>query len=339
MAPRIPEVPHDKLYHLFVCYEKKSLNIVQRIVDNLETNGIVCCYYDRDFLPGQSILNNIYDGIKQSSTMLIVLSEDFENSVYCKHEVEEAINLKVRGEYSLIPIKTEPCSVPERLQHLVYIDVEDDIDGAHNKIIDAIVNKDIREESKEDRNGEYLRFSIKTYRPNKLSLRRYKLEFTDKRKSKIWSNNFEVSTELLQDIEDTVNSSLLVQYLHVWRYSYLYILMIFLLLLILIAISVLIVFITTSGRERADSFQPTEYLLAIGFPLWFASLIVSEVLCFYHDISSKGLFSIKRKAVMNLRAELWHKSKENNAQTGVIFLLGSVYSLVSFTEMLTLPDI
>lgn len=139
MASKLPEIPHDKKYHLFVCYEKDSLDVVRIIVDNLENDGLVCCYYERDFLPGQSILHNIDDAIRKSLSMLIVLSEEFENSVYCKHEVDEAFNLKIREEYNLIPIKTEPCNVPERLKHLVYIDVEDDVDGAHSKIIDAVI--------------------------------------------------------------------------------------------------------------------------------------------------------------------------------------------------------
>lgn len=141
MASKIPELPHNKTCHLFVCYEKNSLDVVQKIVDNLKEKEVVCCYYERDFVPGRSILDNIYDSIQKSLGMLIVLSEEFEKSDYCKHEVDEAFNLKIREEYNLIPIKTEPCNVPERLKHLVYIDVEDDVDGAHNKIIDAMKKK------------------------------------------------------------------------------------------------------------------------------------------------------------------------------------------------------
>jgi threonyl-tRNA synthetase len=138
---QIPDLPHDKKYHLFVCYERNSLCIVEEIVDNLEKEGVVCCYYERDFTPGRSITDNMYEAIGKSMNMLIVLSEEFENSLYCKEEIDKAFNLRVHGNYNLIPIRTEPCDIPACLQHLVYIDVEEAVDEAHTKIIDAMVKK------------------------------------------------------------------------------------------------------------------------------------------------------------------------------------------------------
>lgn len=137
----IPDRPHDKKYHLFVCYEGKSLDIVEEIVHNLEKEGVVCCYYDRDFLPGRSITENMYDAIEQSMNMLIVMSDELESSHFCMDEIDKAFNLRVHGQYNLIPIRIEPCSIPACLRHIVYIDVENAIDAAHTKIIDAMVKK------------------------------------------------------------------------------------------------------------------------------------------------------------------------------------------------------
>ncbi|XP_053393288.1 uncharacterized protein LOC123564654 isoform X3 [Mercenaria mercenaria] len=274
MASLIPEIPHDKSYHVFVCYEKNSLDVVRIIVDNLEKDGIMCCYYDRDFTPGRSIIENMYEAIGKSMNMLVVLSEEFENSPYCVDEMDKAFNLRVRGEYNLIPIKIEPCSVPECLRHLVYIDVEDSIDTAHVKIKDAISKKDLQIELREEKNGEYVQFEVHKYKLCMPSFTRYRLKFTETERAVIWNNQFEVSAELLQEIEDTVNGSFFVKYLHIFNHPYSVIFIIFLHLLILQMIVFLVLLLTT-GREKADSFQPVQYCLAVGLPTWLLLLCMS----------------------------------------------------------------
>ncbi|XP_045214325.2 stimulator of interferon genes protein-like [Mercenaria mercenaria] len=255
MASRVPEMPHDKTYHIFVCYEKNSVDIVRIIVDNLENKGIMCCYYDRDFTPGRSIIENMYEAIEKSLYMLIVLSEDFENSHFCKDELDKASHLRAKGEYNMIPIRIEPCSVPECLRYLVYIDVEDSIDRAHVKIIDAMSKKELRIEFREDRNGEYLQFEMQAFAP--------RLKFTETDTAEIWNNRFEVSADLLQEIETTVNSSSFVKYQHIIEHPYCAIFLAFLHLLILLMILFLALLLNT-GREKAGSFQPVEYCLAVG---------------------------------------------------------------------------
>ncbi|XP_053393289.1 uncharacterized protein LOC123564654 isoform X4 [Mercenaria mercenaria] len=227
MASLIPEIPHDKSYHVFVCYEKNSLDVVRIIVDNLEKDGIMCCYYDRDFTPGRSIIENMYEAIGKSMNMLVVLSEEFENSPYCVDEMDKAFNLRVRGEYNLIPIKIEPCSVPECLRHLVYIDVEDSIDTAHVKIKDAISKKDLQIELRE-------------------------------------------------------------------------------------------VLLLTTGREKADSFQPVQYCLAVGLPTWLLLLCMSML---FYCIKDNRRFNVFLKTYSVLQTKLWNISKQNITQTGVLFFL------------------
>ncbi|XP_053393287.1 uncharacterized protein LOC123564654 isoform X2 [Mercenaria mercenaria] len=309
MASLIPEIPHDKSYHVFVCYEKNSLDVVRIIVDNLEKDGIMCCYYDRDFTPGRSIIENMYEAIGKSMNMLVVLSEEFENSPYCVDEMDKAFNLRVRGEYNLIPIKIEPCSVPECLRHLVYIDVEDSIDTAHVKIKDAI--------SKKEKNGEYVQFEVHKYKLCMPSFTRYRLKFTETERAVIWNNQFEVSAELLQEIEDTVNGSFFVKYLHIFNHPYSVIFIIFLHLLILQMIVFLVLLLTT-GREKADSFQPVQYCLAVGLPTWLLLLCMSML---FYCIKDNRRFNVFLKTYSVLQTKLWNISKQNITQTGVLFFL------------------
>lgn len=104
---------------------------------------------------------------------------------------------------------------------------------------------------------------------------------------------FQVSAELLQDVEDTVNGSLFVKYFHIWNFCFWIILLLFLNLLIVIMIIFLILFITTSGREKADSFQPAGYALAIGPPLWLVSLFSTSCVMLCQKSNYKGMYGVK----------------------------------------------
>lgn len=144
LAPNYLRVlPHDKSYHLFICYESRNVDVVRQLVGNLEEYGITCCYHDRDFLPGQSVMENMIAAIKKSLHMVVIISENVQESRYCMYEINEALHLRLRGEYNIIPVKIEPCSVPECLQHISYIDAEDDIENTHMRIIDALAKRGI----------------------------------------------------------------------------------------------------------------------------------------------------------------------------------------------------
>ncbi|XP_060602371.1 uncharacterized protein LOC132755510 [Ruditapes philippinarum] len=290
----IPDLPPNKKYHLFVCYERNSLCTVAEIVQNLEREGVVCCYFERDFVPGRSITDNMYDAIEKSMNMLIVLSEELENSCYCLDEIDKAFNLRVQGQYNLIPIRIEPCSVPVCLQHLVYIDVEEAIDEAHTKIIDAMVKKDQQNALKEDSNGKNIEFGLKANKPNFLSLTRYRLKITEKERSKLWKQQFEVSAEILQEVEDTFNRSYYIRLHHVIDHQYLLMTFVFLFFLILIMIIFSILVLMLKG-EKTDKLTSAEMCLAVGLPTWFISYTASMIVLGICHCRSLMLFKLKLK--------------------------------------------
>ncbi|WAR25930.1 TLR22-like protein [Mya arenaria] len=139
----IPQLPPEKDYHVFVCYVSENVNEVHRIVENLEKGGIKCCYHERDFTPGHGIFDNMRDKINASVHMLVVLSEDFSKSSFAQHELKEAIHRQIREDFSIIPLKIEPCDVPDILENKTYIDCEnDDITEIHRTIIKAVIESD-----------------------------------------------------------------------------------------------------------------------------------------------------------------------------------------------------
>ncbi|XP_060557210.1 uncharacterized protein LOC132717690 isoform X3 [Ruditapes philippinarum] len=239
---QIPDLPHDKKYHLFVCYERNSLCIVEEIVDNLEKEGVVCCYYERDFTPGRSITDNMYEAIEQQIAL------------------------------------------------------------------------------KEDSNGEYSAFDLEAYKPSRFSLERYRLKITEMDRARLWTKKFEVSAELLQEIEDTVNESFFFRLYHVITHPYLLISVLYLYLLILIMI-IFSILLLMSVRERPDKLTSPALCLAVGLPTWFISYIIISIVLCCCDCQKQGLFRLKLKLWDILREKLWKISRRTHQQTGVIFFL------------------
>ncbi|VDI54286.1 Hypothetical predicted protein, partial [Mytilus galloprovincialis] len=49
------------------------------------------CIADRDFIPGNSILDNIIDAIKKSYKVILILTDHFVTSNWCQYEADQAI--------------------------------------------------------------------------------------------------------------------------------------------------------------------------------------------------------------------------------------------------------
>lgn len=189
----IPDLPHNKYYHLFVCYSKENRKEVMTIVGNLADYGIKCCFHDKHFQPGKTIFKNIDDAIRLSVGIMIVLSETFVSSNYCKFEIEEALQKHIEEEYQVIPLQLEPCDVPRELVRFSYIDAtEDGIEDVHLKIINSVIEKEIQEQEKRN-NGNTMVYPLTEYKICKFSFTRYRLQIDQRARNKLLGTDFEES--------------------------------------------------------------------------------------------------------------------------------------------------
>ncbi|XP_045166020.2 uncharacterized protein LOC123529661 [Mercenaria mercenaria] len=278
----IPNLPHTKDYHMFISYIQDNAEDVRLIVDNLEREGIKCCYHERDFLPGQQVIGNIHDSINRSMSILVVLSEKFVQSRFCMHEIEQALHASINQNYTIIPIKIEQCDVPEILKNFTYINATSvDAREMHIQIIDAFVWNVWHRDQNVENNGFTLEFPLTKYKIGCrwLSLSRFKLLFDDTSRRKIRRNGFKVSDEHLDDIQKIVSNSVYVKYAHIFNmFGRLTALVFFMLLLLYVA-----VFITTVEY----TFEPTmnkvktitaaralDYGILTVFLLWLSVMLI-----------------------------------------------------------------
>ncbi|GFQ64742.1 toll-like receptor 2 type-1 [Trichonephila clavata] len=87
-----------------------------------ETHKIVCCLPDRDFVAGYSAIDNIAAAIEQSRTTLLILSNEYLNSDWCRFESEIAQHkLFEDSRNGLIVILLEPILKQRITKNLQYV--------------------------------------------------------------------------------------------------------------------------------------------------------------------------------------------------------------------------
>ncbi|XP_070186161.1 toll-like receptor 2 type-2 [Littorina saxatilis] len=76
-------------YDLFVSYAEEDVSWLRRhLIPELEgRQGVKLCVHQRDFTPGQNIVDNIYQSVQDSRKVLMVFSKHFARSQWCQFEL------------------------------------------------------------------------------------------------------------------------------------------------------------------------------------------------------------------------------------------------------------
>ncbi|XP_052778526.1 uncharacterized protein LOC128215966 [Mya arenaria] len=317
----MPQLPPEKDYHVFVCYASENVNEVRMIVENLEKGGVKCCNHERDFTPGHGIFENMADKINASLHMLVVLSEDFSKSDFAQHELKEAIHQEIREDFSIIPLKIEPCDVPDILKNKTYIDCEnDDITNIHHKIIDALIDNGLKTQLKKDANGRVISISL-SKKTGFLSLPRFKLECDQEKRVEIIRKT-KLTDEDIDDIENIANQSFFMKNFHIHNYfPRITCLLIFILLLFCLALMMLLA-CTLLGRSKADS-ASVGFLIMLVSILSPISTIILCVGCCCWSVSTKPKYCMD-KATKAVQMKLWSFNKHWQDKDAIVVFRSTV---------------
>lgn len=341
-AFKVPEIPYNKDFHLFVCYVDENVEDVRTIVENLEREGLKCCYHERDFTAGQNVFQNIHNGIEKSIGILIVLSEEFVNGLhqFCDHEIQQALLARTTQGYIVIPIKTEPCSVPPILKQLSYIDAQrTEVDEMHVLVLNAFVQNVWQSEHNET-NGQTVSVPLtKFYNGWKwLSLSRYKLDIDFETRSSIWEKGFQLSPERIDTIEKLVSDSVHVKYKHVlWMQNCLLTLVFFMVSLLNVAVNYTVVALTTGRKKDVEHHDAAAQrflisILVIIF-VWLIFLAMEVVGHCFKLKYWKGLtYKLKKSSKERLKRELWSQinSKLTRKDKLILIFMNDTLSIVRF---------
>lgn len=110
-------------YHAFISYSHHDAGWVDnQLVPSLEGTGFSLCVHERDFVPGDWIIDNIINCVESSYKTLFVVSEHFVQSEWCNYELFFAQHRAISVQQdSLVFILLEPIptdSLPKKFLRL-----------------------------------------------------------------------------------------------------------------------------------------------------------------------------------------------------------------------------
>ena len=147
----------DKEYDMFMVYSSADGSAAKSLMEQLEGRfKIRCCFADRDFLPGIKTADNIEGLMGKSNKVLILMSPEFNSSVWCQRETDEAFRkyYHEKRRHCIIPVLLEDTCFPEMpklLRDFTYIDFkkeDDPVEKIHKAFL-TNTEEDDREENAE----------------------------------------------------------------------------------------------------------------------------------------------------------------------------------------------
>jgi tetratricopeptide (TPR) repeat protein len=121
---------------IFVSYSSKDRYHAERLVSDLRVNGISVWYDQNELLVGHNIVDQVYDGIRNSTYLAIILTP---HSVVSQWVREEMTFAKVReieeGKVRILPLLFERCDRPDALRAKKYADFLSDYGTGLNEIL------------------------------------------------------------------------------------------------------------------------------------------------------------------------------------------------------------
>ncbi|MCD8354845.1 MAG: toll/interleukin-1 receptor domain-containing protein [Clostridiales bacterium] len=116
----------DEKRDFFISYNHNDEKWATWIAGTLEEHGYTTTIQAWDFQPGNNFILEMQEAAVACSKTILVLSQNYLDSAYCKTEWSAAIGRDPTGKKrTLIPVRIEPISPPGLLAQIVYIDLCD----------------------------------------------------------------------------------------------------------------------------------------------------------------------------------------------------------------------
>jgi hypothetical protein len=112
------------LVKIFVSYTAKDLKWAKWIVWILENTDPrhECVAQFKSFVPGQDFVREMRRQLQDADIVLSVLSSAYLESDWCEQEMSAAIGGNA-GAGKLLPVRVQPCDLPDFDRHRIYVDL------------------------------------------------------------------------------------------------------------------------------------------------------------------------------------------------------------------------
>jgi len=127
---------------VFISYAGEDKErFVQPFAERLRSQGIDAWVAFWDMLPGDKLVTKIFDeGLKSSDSVIVVLSKFSVGKPWVREELDYAKVRQIEEKVRLIPVKIEPCDVPECVRATLWEEIADlsNYDRELERIVNSI---------------------------------------------------------------------------------------------------------------------------------------------------------------------------------------------------------
>ncbi len=120
----------DRPLRAFLCHSSGDKEAVRALYQQLHDDGVLPWLDEEDLLPGQDWRREISLAVRRSDVVIVCLSHaSVTRTGYVQREIKEALDAadeQPEGTIYLIPLRLEPCEVPERLGRWQRVDLFDE---------------------------------------------------------------------------------------------------------------------------------------------------------------------------------------------------------------------
>ena len=155
---------------VYISYNSRDKDIAIAISDALKNAGHEILIDVDTLLPGQDISSTLFEALRQSDFMIVLISENSVDSKWVQNEIGAALSYSAeRKNFGLFPVVIGTPPIPDSIKHKLYIQASaDEIDIAAEKVLDGI-NKFLGKRAAIKERGEKNKKSTDDYITKELS--------------------------------------------------------------------------------------------------------------------------------------------------------------------------
>ncbi|MFC3032221.1 toll/interleukin-1 receptor domain-containing protein [Pseudoalteromonas fenneropenaei] len=125
---------------VYISYNNRDSAIASKISESLKDAGHEILIDVDTLLPGQDISSTLFDALRQSDFMIVIISENSVDSKWVQNEIGAALSYSAeRKNFGLFPLVVGSPQIPDSIRHKLYIQVTpEEVDLAATRVLDAI---------------------------------------------------------------------------------------------------------------------------------------------------------------------------------------------------------
>lgn len=125
---------------VYISYNNRDSAIATKISEALKDAGHEILIDVDTLLPGQDISSTLFDALRQSDFMVVIISENSVGSKWVQNEIGAALSYSAeRKNFGLFPLVVGSPQIPDSIRHKLYIQVTpEEVDLAATRVLDAI---------------------------------------------------------------------------------------------------------------------------------------------------------------------------------------------------------